>query len=91
MNQSRYIKEILPKFSNADCKPRSTPCEMDITKTNDEVDLIESEPYRKIIGSLIYIMVATSPDICFTVTRLSQDRAKANSFHLTRQNTSYVI
>ena len=66
----------------ADCKPRSTPCETDIRKTSDEVDLIESKPYREIIGSLIYIMVATRADICYKVTRLSQEQAKPNSFHL---------
>ena len=83
MNQSRYIKKILSKFSMADGKPHSTPCEMDIMKTRDEVDLIDSKPYREITGSLIYIMVATRPDICYTVTRLSQVLAKPNSFHLT--------
>ena len=84
MNQSRYIEKILSKFGMADCKPRSTPCEMDITKTSDEVDLIESKPYCEIIDSLIYIMVATRLDICYTVIRLSQDLAKPNSFHLMR-------
>ena len=68
----------------ADCKPCSTSCEMDIMKTSDDVDLIESKPYHEIVGSLIYIMVATRPDICYTVTRWSQDLAKPNSFHLTR-------
>ena len=34
MNQSRYIEKILSKFGMADCKPHSTPCEMDITKTS---------------------------------------------------------
>ena len=57
----------------ADCKPYSTPYEMDIMKTSDKVDLIESKLYHEINGSLIYIMVATTPDICYTVTRLSQD------------------
>ena len=83
MNQYRYIK-ILSKFVMADYKPRSTPCEMDITKTSDKVDLIDSKHYREIIGTLIYIMVATRLDICYTVTRLSQDLAKPNSFHLTK-------
>ena len=27
-------------------------------------------------------MVATRPDTCYTITRLSQDLAKPNSFHL---------
>ena len=82
MKQSRYIEKILSKFSMADCKPCSTPCEMDIKKTSDEVDLIDSKPYWEIIGSLRYIMVATRPDICYTISRLSQDLAKPNSFHL---------
>ena len=60
------------------CKPRLILCAMDITETIDEVDLIDNKLYRQIIGSLIYIMVATSPNFCFTVTRLSQDRAKPN-------------
>ena len=87
MNQSRYIEKILSKFGMADCKPHSTPCKMDIKKTSNQVDLTASKPYRKIIGSLIYIyiyiciMVATRPDICYTVIRLSQDLAKPNSFH----------
>ena len=45
-------------FGLADCKTRSIPREMDITKTSDEVDLIDCKHYREIIGSLIYIMVA---------------------------------
>ena len=88
-NQSRYIVKILSKFSMADCKTCSTSCEMDITKTNDKVNLINSKPYHEIIGSLIYIMVATRLDICYTVTRLSQDLAKPNSFHLTK--TKHVL
>ena len=45
-------------------------------KTNDEVDLIDSKPYREIIDSLTYIMAATRPDICYTVTTLYQVLAK---------------
>ena len=81
MNQSRYIEKILSKFSMADCKSYSTLCEMNTKKTNEGVDLIDSKPYREIIGSLIYIMVATRLEICYTVTRLSEDLAKLNSFH----------
>ena len=55
MNQSWYIEKILSKLSMTDCKPRSTLCEMDIRKTSDEVDLIESKLYREIIGSLIWL------------------------------------
>ena len=57
---------------------------MDIKKTSDEVDLIDSKTYQETIVILIYVMVATKLDICYTVTRLSQDLAKPNSFHLTK-------
>ena len=53
MNQSRYIEKI-SKFGIAICKSRSTPCEMDIKKTSDVLDLIGSKPYYEIIGNLIY-------------------------------------
>ena len=52
----------------ADCKICSTLCKMDITKTSDEIDLIDSKRYREIIGTLIYMMLATRPKICYTVT-----------------------
>ena len=34
----------------ADSRLRSTPCEIDIMKTSDEVNLIDSKPNREIIG-----------------------------------------
>ena len=83
MNQSRYIEKI-SKFGMADFKPCSTPCEMDIKKTSDEVYIIDNKPYREIIGSLVYIMVATRLDICYTVTRLFQDLTNLNPFYLTK-------
>ena len=63
-------------------KPHSTLCEMAQMKTSDKVNLVETKPYHEIISSLKYVMVATRPDFCYTVTRLSQDLTKPNSFHL---------
>ena len=87
MNHSKYIEKILSKFGMMDCKLHSTSHEMNIMKPSDEVDLIDSKPHCEIIGSLyiyIYIMVATRPDISYTVTSLSQDLTKPDSFHLTK-------
>ena len=53
MNQFWYIEEILSKLGMTNCKPCSTPYEMDIKKTSDNVYLIDNKPYREIIGSLI--------------------------------------
>ena len=63
----------------ADCKPRSTPSEQNI-------DCIDSNPvdpgkYREVVGSLIYAMTCTRPDICLLITRLSQYLSKPLQSH----------
>ena len=55
-----YIKKLLSKFSMADCKPRPTPYEMDITKTSDEVNLIESKKYIYIFFTFFFILICIS-------------------------------
>ena len=86
--QSRYISRVLTRFRMHDCKPRSTPCEMNPNQSMNHVT--DSEPlneqdlktFRQIVGALIYIMVATRPDISFIVTRLSQFMSCAQQNHM---------
>ena len=54
MNQSRYKENILSMFGMTDCKPRSIPCEIDIKKICDEVDLIHSKPNVKLLAVNIF-------------------------------------
>jgi hypothetical protein len=84
MNQSRYIEKLLTKFDMQDCKPRSTPCEMGVNKIGeDDVELADIKLYRKIVGSLIYVMTGTRPDLCYIVTKLSQHLSKPTMTHMT--------
>ena len=71
MNQKKYIEKILEKYDMIDCKPRSTPSEQKPDKGGNQ-DPVDPRKYREIIGSLIYLMMATRPDICWSVTKLSQ-------------------
>jgi transposase InsO family protein len=81
MSQSHYLNEVLSRFGMADCKPRSTPCELklDPSKESNHDDLCpetgDEKRFREIIGSLIYAMTCTRPDLAFVVTRLSQHLA----------------
>jgi hypothetical protein len=70
MNQSRFILKILERFGMTDCKPRSTPCEQRFESTG--VQMSEGRQYREIVGSLIYIMTCTRPDLSWIVSKLSQ-------------------
>ena len=73
MSQSRYIKNLLKKYGMEDCNPRSTPSEVRLDQhpetSNSPEDVTR---YRGIVGSLIYAMTCTRPDLSFIVTKLSQ-------------------
>ena len=70
MNQTRYLQGVLDRFNMANCKSVCTPCDKLIIDPNaDKISLTE---YKCAIGSLIYAMVCTRPDLSYTVTKLAQ-------------------
>ena len=71
INQSRYIAEILDRFNMTHCKPRTTPFEQRLESTESS-EAVEPRKYREIVGSLIYLMTRTRPDISWVVNKLSQ-------------------
>ena len=79
MNQTKHTERVLSRFNMQNCKPRSTPCEMNSSKNN--------RLYREIIGSLVYIMTATRPDLCYSVTKLSQHLSPPTGSHMNTANT----
>ena len=82
MTQQKYIEGLLYRFQMQDCKPRSTPC--DVGKANIlDSELADVRLYREMVGSLIYVMTATRPDLCYVVTRLSQHMVCPTVEHLT--------
>ena len=61
----------------ADSKPKSTPCALGVETGCDESrELDDAGLYRAIVGSLIYVMTGTRPDLCYTVSKLSQAMSK---------------
>ncbi|GKA00240.1 uncharacterized mitochondrial protein-like protein [Tanacetum coccineum] len=66
-NQSKYIKEMLKKFSLKDSKPIKTLMSSDTKLTKDEeCESVDSTQCRGMIGSLLYL-TASRPDIMFSV------------------------
>ena len=61
-----------------DCKPKPTPCVLGLDKVLGEESPEMDDPrlYRAIVGSLIYVMTGTRPDLCYIVTKLSQQMSK---------------
>ena len=71
ISQPDYIQTILDRFDMQDSNPMSTPMVSSKTDTNVSNDSIKI-PYRQAIGSLMYLMVGTRPDIAFAICRLAQ-------------------
>ena len=84
MDQSQYLESILVKYGMTDSKPqRSTPCER-IPSVPPESNVIDNpRKYREIVGSLIYAMTCTLPDLSWVVSKLSQ--------HLAEPEVDWVI
>ena len=45
---------------------------------------VKKKLYQKVIGSLLYLMNAIRPDICFTTIRLSQFASTPTEMHWAR-------
>lgn len=81
--QTGYIRALLKQYGMHECNSSSTPAEMsgrlnDTYKTNI---LSDEYPYRELIGGLMYISVATRPDIANSVSRLAQHVSKPQKSH----------
>ncbi|GKC97555.1 retrovirus-related pol polyprotein from transposon TNT 1-94 [Tanacetum coccineum] len=81
-NQSKYIKEMLKKFSLEESKPIKTPMSSDTKLTKDEeCESVYSTKYRGMIGSLLYLM-ASRPDIMFSVCLCARFQEAPKTSHL---------
>ncbi|CEL60572.1 Retrovirus-related Pol polyprotein from transposon TNT 1-94 OS=Nicotiana tabacum PE=2 SV=1 [Rhizoctonia solani AG-1 IB] len=73
--QSRYIKEILAQFEMTNANAAMTPMEERLELPKLEEPTIDRTLYQCGIGSLMYAMLATRPELAYTVGLLSQHNA----------------
>ena len=74
MSQASYIDKVLSRFKMQDSKRGLLPFRYGIhlskeqcPKTPQEVEDMRRVPYASAVGSLMYAMLCTRPDICFAV------------------------
>ena len=71
MCQSHYIEKILKRFNCFDVLPVRTPYDPNIHLKKNKCESVSQYEYAKIIGSVMFIMNYTHPDITYVVSRLS--------------------
>ncbi|KAH9331630.1 hypothetical protein KI387_003738, partial [Taxus chinensis] len=74
LSQEEYIKKVLERFNMQDVKLVGTPLaghfklsKEQCPKTEQERNQMSKVPYSSAVGSLMYAMVCTRPNIAHTV------------------------
>ncbi|KAK4388108.1 Retrovirus-related Pol polyprotein from transposon TNT 1-94 [Sesamum angolense] len=88
LNQKTYVKTVLEKFSMENAKTTPVPLAAHFQlskeqspKTESETEHMKSVPYSNAIGSVMYLMVSTRPDIAYAVSCLSRYMSNAGLPH----------
>jgi hypothetical protein len=88
LNQKHYISKMIEKFEMQSSKESDIPIQPNHNLTrdlNDEKEvlreLVDVQKYRKVIGSLIYLMTCTRPDISYAVGVLSRYMQEPRELH----------
>eukprot|EP00873_Tetraselmis_striata_P041907 jgi/Tetstr1/462171/TSEL_007236.t1 len=67
VHQAKYIDDMMHKFNLAHAYAVSTPAEVGADVPGSNKPLAAEMPYHALVGSLLYAMVATRPDIAEAV------------------------
>ncbi|KAE8691333.1 protein TOPLESS [Hibiscus syriacus] len=74
LSQNNYLKKILSQFNMQDCKPIYTPLPINFKLSSSMSHGSEEEkmdmyrvPYASVVGSLMFVMICTRPDIAQVV------------------------
>lgn len=81
LSQSHYVEKVLRKFNHFDCTPVSTPFDPSTKLMPNDGRAFSQNQYASAIGSLMYCMTCTRPDIAFAVGKLSRYTSNPSREH----------
>ena len=88
LSQKGYIEKVLYRFNMQNAKPVSTPLAAHFRlssalspQSDDEIDYMSRVPYSSAVGSLIYAMVCSHPDLSYAVSAVSRYMANPGKEH----------
>ncbi|KAL0407607.1 UNVERIFIED_CONTAM: Retrovirus-related Pol polyprotein from transposon TNT 1-94 [Sesamum radiatum] len=88
LSQETYIKRIIERFRMHNANPVDTPMDKSCVlskelypKTEEEKKRMTKIPYASAVGSLMYAMMCTRPDLCFVVGMVSRYQSNPGPDH----------
>ena len=88
LNQTTYLQSVLERFGMSDCKPSPTPMEPGIPNVmmpTDDAQRADADAvcwYGSVVGSLMYAMTMTRPDLGYALSVLSRYCANPDATHI---------
>lgn len=88
LSQQNYIKKVLHRFNMHDAKSVSTPIaphfklsSSQCPSTDEDYEYMSRVPYSSAVGSLMYAMVCSMPDLSFAMSLVSRYMANPGKEH----------
>ena len=81
LSQRRFIEDILETQGMSNCRPVSTPMAANQKLPKLDAPEVDEKAYQSALGSLMYVMLGTRPDIAFAVGALSKHAACPGKEH----------
>lgn len=78
LRQEKYISKLLQKFRMEDCHGKTTPlpANHNLLEPDLKSPVLNDVPYAQLVGSLMYLMVCTRPDLAYTLSVLTRFMAE---------------
>lgn len=99
VSQPVYTENILRRFNMADCNPRNVPADPNVhltfgkSSSGEPVPTVkDTVPYREAVGSLMFLMVSSRPDIAYAVSQVSRfcERPEAPHWNAVKRILAYL-
>ncbi|KAL9818308.1 putative RNA-directed DNA polymerase [Arabidopsis thaliana] len=85
LSQTRYVDKVIQRFRMADAKVVSTPmgAHFKLTSLIDEIGSVDPEvvPYSSAVGSVMYAMIGTIPDVAYAMGLVSRFMSRPGEMH----------
>ncbi|CAA7015031.1 unnamed protein product [Microthlaspi erraticum] len=85
LSQSGYLGKVIKRFNMAEAKTVNTPMggHFKLSAVSDASECVDTEkvPYSSAVGSLMYAMVGTRPDLAYAIGLVSRFMSKPGSIH----------
>lgn len=81
INQIQYLKNLLKRFNMEEAYPTTNPMEIKLNLSTQMDNIACDKPYKQLIGCIMYAMIGTRPDLCYSVSYFSRFQSHPTELH----------